>query len=331
MTATGPDPSSATATRVRRVGVSASSHVAARRSAVRAREPGTGRSGAWRTRRNAASRGASGREATTRARSPISPSMRTTEGAGPRVSRTSCGNGAAPEPRSLRTARAAARRRRALAGSGSSASRRWLASVSRRASAVRSSTLPAARRRRARSGAARSRRRETPSATRGERTDSANVSHATVSSHFETSVTPGRGKRARSAPARARSRSSASGPSAVAGHVVEDATERLAVVDPHVPPELRVEDRRESDALGRGARPGREALGRLAEEHLGAGVRRPLGPQPRGAAREERRRQAEPRGVGREIAADDDEVPSAFGPFEEGIGRETQRFGFLGR
>ena len=49
MTVTRPDPSSATATRASRVGVSTSSHVAARRSVVRAREPGTGRTGAWRT------------------------------------------------------------------------------------------------------------------------------------------------------------------------------------------------------------------------------------------------------------------------------------------
>ena len=122
------------------------------------------------------------------------------------------GKGAAPEPRSRRTARAAPRRRRAFAGFGSSPSRRWLASVNRRSRAARSSVLPAASRRRARSGAARSRRRETPSATRGVLTDSAKVSQATVSSHFATSVWPGSGKRARSAPASARSRSSTSGP-----------------------------------------------------------------------------------------------------------------------
>ena len=102
--------------------------------------------------------------------------------------------------------------------------------------------------------------------------------------------------------------------------VAENPAKSLAVVDANLLPELRVERLRERDARGRGARAPREALGRLAEENLGPGIRRSLRPKAGRAPREERRREREARVVGREVAPDDDEIPAAFGAIrEEGV------------
>ena len=327
MTATGPDPSSATATRARRVGVSASSHVTARRSAVSASEPGHGQERA-RGERGASARRPARRGATRRrARaSPISPSIRTTAAPGPCVSQTSWGKGGAPVPRSLRTARAAPRRRRAFAGIRLE-----------RLEALARVREPAVERRqvvasfRPRGGGARGRAPRarggatTPSATRGVWTDLGERQPG-------DGLLPLRDERLarqrKAGPQRAREGALAQldeRPRGVGGQVAEDAAEGLAVVDAHLPPELRVERRRERDALGRGAGARREALGRLAEENLGPRIGRPFGPEAGGAPREERRREREARVVGREVAADDDEVPAALRAWgEEGVGRERR-------
>ena len=109
-------------------------------------------------------------------------------------------------------------------------------------------------------------------------------------------------------------------PLGVGGDVAENPAKSLAVVDTHRPPEFRVERRCERDARGRGAGAPREALGGLAEEDLGPGIRRSLRPKAGRAPREERRREREACVVGREIAPDDDEIPAAFGTIrEEGV------------